>query len=129
MMLKLETAKWRQKHLMLFFFQCSLNFWAHALQSEFNKVSISNFVKFRLQSMSSKIERAFEKTTKLSIKIMLKRALIRQLKRTINQCKIFFKMKKYTFFVRIYCYTLKITSLWYWKSLLANLLVFWKLCP
>ena len=47
------------------FFKCSLNFIAHALQSELNKVSISNFVKFRLQIMSSKIERAFEKNNKI----------------------------------------------------------------
>ena len=51
------------------FFKCSLNFIAQALQSELNKVSLSNFVKFRLQSMTSKIERAFEKTTTFSIKI------------------------------------------------------------
>ena len=44
-----------------------------------NKVSISNFVKFRLQSMSFKIERVFEKITKFSIKIEPKRTLIRQL--------------------------------------------------
>ena len=43
------------------FFKCSLNFRAHALQSELNKVGYTNFAKFRLQSMSSKIERAFEK--------------------------------------------------------------------
>ena len=48
------------------------NFRAHALQSELNKVSISNFVKFRLQSMSSKIEQAFEKTTKFPSKLGLK---------------------------------------------------------
>ena len=47
------------------FFKCSLNFRAHALQMELNKVSILNFVKFWLQSMSFKIERAFEKTTKI----------------------------------------------------------------
>ena len=46
------------------FFKCSLNFRAHALQLELSKVSISNFVKFKLQSMSSKIEGAFEKTNK-----------------------------------------------------------------
>ena len=62
------------------------------------KRSISNFVKFRLQSISSKIERAFEKTTKFSIKIRLKRTLIRQLKRTINQCKISY-MRQNTFFL------------------------------
>ena len=40
--------------------------------------------------MSSKIEQAFEKRTNFSIKIWLKRALIRQLKRTIKRYKIFF---------------------------------------
>ena len=44
------------------FLKCSLNFRAHALQSELRKISISNFVKFQLQSMSFKIELAFEKT-------------------------------------------------------------------
>ena len=46
-----------------------------ALQSELNKVSISNFVKFELQSIRSKIERAFEKRTKFPIKTRLKRTL------------------------------------------------------
>ena len=45
-------------------FKCSLNFRAHALQLELKKVLYTNFVQFQLQSMSSKIERAFEKTTK-----------------------------------------------------------------
>ena len=46
------------------FFKCLLNFRAHALQSELNKVGYTNFVKLRLQSMSFKIERAFEKRKK-----------------------------------------------------------------
>ena len=46
------------------FFKSLLNFRAQASQSEHNKVSYTNFVKFRLQSMSLKIERAFEKMTK-----------------------------------------------------------------
>ena len=46
------------------FFKCSLNFIAHALQSEQSITSISNSVKFKLESMSSKIEGAFEKTNK-----------------------------------------------------------------
>ena len=62
------------------FFKCSLNFRAHALQLELSKVSISNFVKFELQSMSSKIERAFEKTNIIFIKIGPKRTSIMQLK-------------------------------------------------
>ena len=46
------------------FFKCLLNFRAHALQLELNKVGYNNFFKFGLQSMSSKIERALEKRTK-----------------------------------------------------------------
>ena len=42
------------------FFKCLLNFWAYALQLELNRVGYTNFAKFRLQSMRSKIERAFE---------------------------------------------------------------------
>ena len=57
-MVKLELAK--KKHILLFF-KGSLNFRANTLQSEPNKVSITNFVKFQLQSMSSKIEQAIEK--------------------------------------------------------------------
>ena len=45
------------------FFKCSLNFRAHALPFELNKVGYTNFAKFRLQRMSSKIEQAFEKRT------------------------------------------------------------------
>ena len=74
------------------------NFRAHARQSKLNKVSISNFVKFQFQSMSSKFERAFEKRTTFSIKIKLIKTLIRQQKRTINQCKKNYMRKKPFFF-------------------------------
>ena len=43
------------------FFKCSLKFWAHALHPELNKVWYTDFVKFRLQSMSSKVEQAYKK--------------------------------------------------------------------
>ena len=46
------------------FFKCSLNFQAHALQFKLNKVGYTDFAEFQLQSMCSKIERAFEKTNK-----------------------------------------------------------------
>ena len=59
---KVRVGKMKIKTWFLCFFKCSLNFRAHDLQSELSKVNISNFVKFRLQSMTSKIERAFEKT-------------------------------------------------------------------
>ena len=46
------------------FFKCLLNFRAHAMQSELEIFWYTYFVKFRLQSMSSRIERVFEKTNK-----------------------------------------------------------------
>ena len=46
--------------VVFFFFKYLLNFRARALQTELNKVSISNFVKFQLKTMSSKIEPVFE---------------------------------------------------------------------
>ena len=107
MMLKFESEKLRQKTFCCCFFKCSLSFRAHALQSELNKFSISNFIKFWLQSMSSKITRAFEKTTKFSIKIRLKRTLIRQLKSTLNQCKMYYMKKKtHFFFKNVLLYTI-----------------------
>ena len=45
------------------FFKSLLNFRAYALQLELTKVGYTNFVKFWLQNMSSKIEQAFEKIT------------------------------------------------------------------
>ena len=64
-----------------------LNFRAHALQSELSKVSITNFVKFELQSKSSKIERAFEKTNKIYHQNRAKRDIYAATVRTINQCQ------------------------------------------
>ena len=61
-------------------FQILTQFKALALQSELNKVRISNFVKFQLQSLGSKIEQAFDKMTKFSIKRGPKMTLIWQLK-------------------------------------------------
>ena len=58
----------RKTYFFPFFFKLSLNFRAHALLSELDKVSKSNFVKYWLQSMSSKIERAFKKRIKFPIK-------------------------------------------------------------
>ena len=83
-MLKLELPKGRQKHF-LSFFKCSFNFKAHAVQSELNKVSISNLVKFRFHSLSSKIEQAFEKMTKFSKKNIAKNDINLATKRIINQ--------------------------------------------
>ena len=49
--------------------------------------------------------------------------------RTINQYKIPYIKKKHIFFIRMNCYILLITSLWYRKSCLANFLVVWQLYP
>ena len=50
----------KKKTWLVYFVKYSLNFRAHALQTELNKVSTSNFVKFQLKSMRSKIEPVFE---------------------------------------------------------------------
>ena len=69
MTLKLELKKMKTKTFFVLFFKCSLNFRAHALQSELNKVSISNLVKFFLHSRSFKIEQAFEKGQNVQSKL------------------------------------------------------------
>ena len=58
--------RWQNEDKNIFcnFFKCALNFRAYVMQSELNKVSLSNFVKFQLQRISSKIEQAFEKKEK-----------------------------------------------------------------
>ena len=54
--IKVGVGKMKTKKYLVNFFKCSLNFTGHALQSELNKVFISNFVKFQLQRISYKIE-------------------------------------------------------------------------
>ena len=80
MTLKLELAKLKQKTFFVIFFKCLLNFRAYALQLEHNKVGYTNFVKFQLQGISSKIERAFENMTKFSIKTGSKKTIFSQVK-------------------------------------------------
>ena len=96
---KVGVAKMKTKTFFSWFFKFLLNFKAHALQLELNKVSISNFVKFRLQSLGSKIEQAFDKMTKFSLKIGPKR--------TINQCKIPYMRNKHIFLCKnVFLYTI-----------------------
>ena len=78
--IKVGVGKMKIKAWFVCFFKSSLNFKAHALQSELRKVSIYNFVKFQLQSMSSKIERAFEKTNIIFHQNRAKKDIFRQLK-------------------------------------------------
>ena len=58
---KVKVGKLKTKTFSVDFLNTCPIFRAYALQSETNKVSISNFVKFQLQSMISKVERAIEK--------------------------------------------------------------------
>ena len=81
------------------FFKCLLNFRAHALQSELSKFSIFNFVEFRLQSMSSKIEIAFKKPNIIFNQNRAKKDIFKATKRTKNQCKKIFMRKKKPFFL------------------------------
>ena len=96
---KVRIGKMKTKTWFLCFFKCLLHFRADALQSELNKVSISNFVKFRLQRMNSKIERAFEKTNQNFHQNRAIKDIYKVSKRTINQCKIPHMRKKHIFFL------------------------------
>ena len=58
---KVGVGKLKTKNIYCHFFKCLPNFRAHVLQSNLNKVSIFNFVKFQLQRMNSKIEQALKK--------------------------------------------------------------------
>ena len=65
---KVRVGKIKTKNIFCHFLKCLLNFRGYALQSELNKVSISNFVQFQLQRLGSKNAQAFEIMTKCSIK-------------------------------------------------------------
>ena len=67
---------------------------------------MSNFVKFRLQSMSSKIKRAFEKIQNF-LKIRAKKVIGYATKRTINQCKIPHMRKKKLVCKNVLLYNIK----------------------
>ena len=62
-MLKLELEKLRQ-NLFCPFFKCLLNFFFMLYNRNLTKSVYQTFCKFQLQSMSSKIERVFEKRKK-----------------------------------------------------------------
>ena len=83
----------KTKTYFVVFFKCLHNFGAHALQLELNKSNISNFNKFQLQSMSSIIERAFEKNFKKFHQNQAKKATKKDHKSMYN----FLDDKKHTF--------------------------------
>ena len=58
---------------------------------------MSNFVKFEFLSMTLKIERLFEKTNKILMQKLAKKAMNLVSKKDHNQCKISYMRKKYIF--------------------------------
>ena len=106
---KMKTKTW-----FVNFFKCSLNFRAHALKLKHNKVSISNFIKFRLQIMSSKIERVFEKIKhNFPLKSGQKGHIYGIYKDHKSIKNSSHEEKKHIFFcVRMNCYIFLITPVW-----------------
>ena len=64
-------------------------------------LNISNFVKFRFQQMTLKIERVFEKIYNFVRQKLVKRAMNLVTKKSHNKCKISYIRKKFTFFCKI----------------------------
>ena len=81
------------------FFKCSLNFRANALQLELTNVRHTNFAKFHIQSMSSKIERAFEKTNISCFYLYFTR----------SNFNVIFSIFPITFFLIIYIHNFHLT--------------------
>ena len=67
---------------------------------ELNEDSISNFVKFRFQSMTLKIERVFEKINEIKSQKLAKTAMNLVTKKDQNKYKISY-MRKSQFFCKI----------------------------
>ena len=88
----MKTKTW-----FVYFFKCSFVLKVCAVIFELDKVSMSNFVKFEILSMTLKIERVFEKTNKICSKKLAKRTLNLVTKKDHNQCKISYMRKKYIF--------------------------------
>ena len=85
------------KTLFVCFFKCSFLKRVCAVIFELDEVSTSNFVKFRFQRMTLKIERVFEKTNKILSKKLAKMAMKSVTKMNQCQCKISYMRKKYIF--------------------------------
>ena len=79
------------------FFKGSFVLRVGAVIFELDKVSMSNFVRFKFQSMTLKIEIVFEKTNKILSQTLVKRAMNLVIKKDHNQCKISYMRKKYIF--------------------------------
>ena len=94
------------------FFKCSFLLRVGAVIFELDKVSMSNLVKFKFRSMTSKIERIFEKTNKIFSQKLAKRAMNSLSKKDHKQCKNSYMRKKCIFFVRLNYYILSTTYVW-----------------
>ena len=80
------------------FFKCSFVLRVGAVIFELDKVSMSNFVKFKFLGMTLKIERVFEKTNIILSQKLAKWAMNLVSKKNHNQCKISY-MRKNTYFL------------------------------
>ena len=94
------------------FFKCSFVWRVGAVIFELDKVSMSNFVKFKFLGMTLKIKRVFEKTNIILSQKLSKCAMNLVSKKDHNHCKISYIRKKYIFFVRLNHYILLTTYAW-----------------
>ena len=106
--LQLELAKWRKKTLYGYFFKCSFIKRVWSVIFKLNEVTLSNFVKFRFQRMTLKIERVFEEINNISSQNLAKRAMHLLTKKDHNKWKISYIRKKYILNKIISLYTINI---------------------
>ena len=92
------------KTLFVCFFKCSFLKRVCAVIFELDKVSTSNFIKFRFQRMTLKIERAFEKTGQNGHELSNQKGP--------QPMQNFLHEDKIHFFVRLYQYILITISGW-----------------
>ena len=82
------------KTLFVYFFKCSFIKRVGSVIFELDEVSISNFVKFRFQRMTLKIEGVFEKINNILSQKLAKRAMNLLTKKDPDKCKISYMRKK-----------------------------------
>ena len=85
------------KHAFVRFFKCSFVFRVGAVIFELDKVSMSNFVRFKFRSLTLKIERVFEKTNIILSQKLANRPINLESKKGHNQCKNFIHKEKIHF--------------------------------
>ena len=91
---KVGVGKMKIKTWFVRFFKCSFVLRVGAVIFELDEVSISNFVKFRFQRMTLKIEGVFEKINNILSQKLAKRAMNLLTKKDHNKCKISYMRKK-----------------------------------